>query len=126
MLNACNFSVPKEGLQGFRLPIKRVPNQEQETSLRLTILWDKAVNAGIVGDIERLPCRTKRTPEGIEDARTGAVDWNKGTGAQVDFVEPETWVLNHQLQGRRDEADSPIGNTSNHLLSRSSKVLSDG
>lgn len=39
----------------------------------------------------RLPCRTQRTPERIYvDARTGAVDWNKETGAQVDFVEPET------------------------------------
>jgi len=46
-----------------------------------------------------LPCTdAKQPPKGIWDARMEAVGC-KGTGAQVDFVEPESWIENHLLSG---------------------------
>lgn len=65
-----------------------------------TLLWGKNVNAGITGVIWRLPCRTKRTAKRKRDIRTnGGRWWNKDACAQVDFVKPDTWRLNHQLRG---------------------------
>ena len=70
---------------------------------------------GYTSKVSSYPVECKEPSKGKMDARMKAVGWNKETGAQVDFVEPETWVVNHHFaQGMKKPRFILLGNHADH------------